>query len=51
MTEQEILQQIETIKNKKVRSIYDFNKLRNLQKQLEDISNERNQTREDDESD
>lgn len=38
MTEQEILQQIETIKNKKVRSIYDFNKLRNLQKQLEDIS-------------
>lgn len=51
MTEQEILQQIETIKNKKVRSIYDFNKLRNLQKQLEDISNERNQTREDYESD
>lgn len=51
MTEQEILQQIETIKNKKVRSIYDFNKLRNLQKQLEDISNERNQTREDEESD
>lgn len=51
MTEQEILQQIETIKNKKVRSIYDFNKLRSLQKQLEDISNERNQTREDEESD
>ena len=51
MTEQEILQQIETIKNKKVRSIYDFNKLRNLQKQLEDISYERNKAREDNESD
>lgn len=44
MTEQEILQQIEEIKHKTTRSIYDFNKLRQLQKQLEDLHNERNQT-------
>ena len=44
MTEQELLQQIEEIKHKAVRSIYDFNKLRQLQKQLEDLHNERNQT-------
>jgi len=35
MTEQELLQQIEEIKHKTTRSIYDFNKLRKLEQQLE----------------
>lgn len=35
MTEQEILEQIELIRNKPTRSIYDFNKLRKLEQQLE----------------
>lgn len=41
--EQEILDQMETIKNKAVRSIYDFNKLRKLEKELEEIRNEQQQ--------
>lgn len=41
--EQEILDQIEAIKNKAVRSIYDFNKLRKLEKELEEIRNEQQQ--------
>ena len=41
--EQEILDQINIIKNKAVRSIYDFNKLRKLEKELEEIRNEQQQ--------
>lgn len=39
MTEQEILQQIEEIKHKATRTIYDFNKLRKLEKELKEIEN------------
>lgn len=44
MTEQEILQQIDDIKNKSVRTIYDFNKLMKLQRMLEegDYTNDEN---------
>ena len=43
MTEQEILQQIEEIKHKTTRTIYDFNKLRKLEKELEEIRNGNNE--------
>lgn len=36
MTEEEIISEIEYIKSKPTRSIYDFNKLRKLEKELED---------------
>lgn len=39
MTEQEILEQIELIRNKPTRSIYDFNKLRKLEQQLKNKEN------------
>ena len=37
MTEEEIIEEIERIKSKPTRSIYDFNKLRKLEKELEEI--------------
>ena len=43
MTEQEILQQIKEIKHKTTRTIYDFNKLRKLEKELEEIKNGNNE--------
>lgn len=43
VTEQEILQQIEEIKHKTIRTIYDFNKLRKLEKELEEIRNGNNE--------
>lgn len=43
MTEQELIQQIEEIKHKKTRTIYDFNKLRKLEKELEEIRNGNNE--------
>ena len=42
MTKQEILQQIEEIKHKTTRTIYDFNKLRKLEKELKEIVNNDN---------
>ena len=48
--EQEILDQIDAIKNKAVRSIYDFNKLRKLEKELEEIKDDGEQRAESNES-
>lgn len=46
MTEQEILEQIELIRNKPTRSIYDFNKLRKLEQQLEKEKSNETQSKE-----
>lgn len=43
MTIEELEREIEEIKTKKVRTIYDFNKLRKLEKELEEIKNGNNE--------
>lgn len=43
MTIEELEHEIEEIKSKKTRTIYDFNKLRKLEKELEEIKNGNNE--------
>lgn len=39
MTAEEIAEEIKILKNKKTRSIYDFNKILKLEKELKEITN------------